>query len=91
MIATLLGGCAEFPQLDAVISEEARRADYPDLLPSATLLERRELGRLSVTDGNALLARAERLRARARILRRVVTINDDTRRRISGRLNRLGG
>ena len=39
----------------------------------------------------ALLARAERLQARARILRGITAVNDETRLRIADRLRRLGG
>ena len=89
--AAVLAGCTTFPQLDAVVSDEARRADYPRLVPAAGLLAKRSEGRLTETSGEALLARAARLQARARILRNVATIDEETRLRIAARLRRLGG
>lgn len=91
LAAALLAGCTDFPQLDAVVTDEARRADYPALIPAEGLLARRELGRLAEADGSLLMARAERLRARAAILRRIEAVDEETRLRISGRLRRLGG
>ena len=87
----LLGGCAQFPQLDAAISAEARRAEYPELIPAQGLLDRRETGRITAETGPDLLARADRLRARARILRRITVVDEATRIRLRDRLRRLGG
>lgn len=91
VLAAALAGCTTFPQVDAVVSDAARRADYPTLVPIEGLLAERTGGRLTASDGETLLARAERLQARARILRNVTTIDEDTRLRIAGRLRRLGG
>jgi len=90
-LAVLLGGCATFPELDAVVSTEAKRAEYPNLIPAAGLLARRDQGRLDTTSGEALLSRADRLRARARIIRAITVVDEATRLRIAGRLRRLGG
>ncbi len=90
-LATGLSACASFPDLEGAVSAEARRAAYPDLVPTASLLSRRSLGRLSEKDGEILLARAQRLRARARILNSLPTINEDMRLRVADRLRRLGG
>lgn len=65
LAAAALAACASFPQLDAAISPEARRAPYPELVPSERLLARRDEGRLTEADGAALQSRAEGLRARA--------------------------
>ena len=91
VIAALFAGCTQFPELDAAVSEEAKAADYLDLVPSEQLLNRQHESRLSATTGNSLLARAERLQARARILRSITAVNDETRLRIADRLRRLGG
>ena len=88
--AALLAGCASFPELDAAVTPEARRADYPVLIPTAGVLIRREGARLTAADGEQLQARAANLQARARLLRGVV-IDEETRLRLSGRLRRLGG
>ncbi len=60
-----LAACASFPKLDAAISPEARRAGYPELVPTEQLLAKREEGRLTEADGLALQSRSARLRARA--------------------------
>ena len=91
LIAVLLTGCARFPQLNGVVSEEAQRADYPELIPADRLLAKRSLGRLGENSGKALLARASLLRARARVLRSITEVNDETRLRIAPLLRRLGG
>ena len=91
LIAALLSGCAQFPQLDGVVSEEAQRADYPELITADSLLSKRSLGRLDENSGEVLLARASRLRARARLLRSITEVNDETRLRLAPLLRRLGG
>jgi hypothetical protein len=91
VLAVLLAGCTTFPELDAVVSEEARRADYPNLVPAEHLLAKRTAWRLSETTGEMLLARAARLKARARILRGISSVDEDTRLRIGSQLRRLGG
>jgi len=88
--ALILAGCAQFPDLDAAISAEARRAGYPALIPAEGLLARRGDVRLTEETGRILMQRAANLRARAAILRRI-SIDDDSRRRVAGRLHRLGG
>jgi len=82
--------CAEFPELDTAISAEARRAPFPELVPIGPILERRNDARTDGTEAEALEARAAALRARARLLRGA-TINDETRQRLTPRLEALGG
>ena len=86
----LMAACASFPELDAVISEEARRADYPVLVPAQGLLAKRGDGTITEATGAALQARATNLRARAALLRGQ-PIDDETRLRLRARLRRLGG
>lgn len=83
-------GCTQFPDLDAAISPEARRAGYPQLVPVSDLLSRRNAARTTGNEADILRARAAALRARAALLRGAV-INDDTRLRLGPRLDALGG
>ena len=64
-----LCACESFPQLDAVITEEAKNADYPELLPSSQLKELESEKRLSGPEAEILAERAERLHRRANALR----------------------
>ncbi|MDF0603789.1 hypothetical protein P1J78_24035 [Psychromarinibacter sp. C21-152] len=89
-LAAVLSGCTRFPELDAAITPEARRAGYPDLVPITEVLDRRDLARTTAREGEIVEARAAALRARARLLRGIA-INDDTRLRLTPRLRRLGG
>ena len=90
-IAVFLSACTQFPELDAVVSEQAKRADYLDLVPAEQLLVHSNLGKLSENTGEELQARAKRLQARARILRQITAVNEETRLRIATQLRRLGG
>lgn len=88
--AIALAACTDFPQLDAAISEEAKRAEYPVLVPVAGLLVKREEGRITEATGLQLQSRAANLRARANLLRGQ-PIDEETRLRLRGSLRRLGG
>lgn len=90
-LVTALAGCTDFPQLDAAVTDKARAAAYPELVPTEGLLAKRGNNRVSETTGPELLARAQRLQARARLLRGIEVVNDETRRRLAGPLRRLGG
>lgn len=85
-----LSACAQFPELDAVISEDAKRADYPVLIPADGILARGRAGTLTDATTRNLRARAANLRARAALLRGQ-PIDDATRLRLAARLKRLGG
>jgi len=89
-VATLAVACTSFPELDAAVTPEARRAAYPVLIPTQPVLDRRSNVRVTVATGEALLARAANLRARAGLLRGSV-VDDETRRRLANRLRALGG
>ncbi|MDJ0827259.1 MAG: hypothetical protein QNJ16_17345 [Rhodobacter sp.] len=90
LAALAMPACTTFPDLDAAVSPEARRAEYPELIPAEGLLGRRGDGRLTEQDAEDLLNRAANLTARARLLRGA-PIDEETRLRLSARLRRLGG
>lgn len=85
------GACTDFPQLDAVISDDAKAAAYPDLVPADRLLSQRDDGRITEQTGPDLMARADRLRARASLIRGIETVDEATRIRLRDRLRALGG
>lgn len=60
-----LSGCAEFPQVDARITPEARVAPYPSLVPIGTVLRRRNETRITGFEEPELKARGAVLNARA--------------------------
>ncbi len=73
LLAIWLCGCETFPQLDAMITEDAEKFGYPRLLP---LAQQRALGAserpsnvISKQEFDELAARAQRLRERGNILR----------------------
>ncbi|RKF16527.1 hypothetical protein D6850_02965 [Roseovarius spongiae] len=80
-LALMLSACTQFPQLDGTVSEEVRRAPYPDLVPLGTLDMRATTGRLTPETGARIEARIARLRARAARLRGTV-IDAPARRRM---------
>ncbi len=88
---TFLGACTDFPQLDAAISEDAKNAAYPNLVPADELLAKRQDSRITPQTGPDLIARADRLRARAGLIRGIETVDEATRIRLRGRLRALGG
>lgn len=77
LLSTLLVGCVPFPQLNDAISPEARRASYPVLQPVDELLARAAYpaDQDSAAAIAALQARADLLKARARILRQTDVID----------------
>lgn len=91
MVVAALGACTKFPELDAAVSDEAKAADYPKLIPAAQIEQNQPKGRLSDTEGEALLARAARLRQRGAILRGLPVIDEAARLRFSRVLKSLGG
>lgn len=81
ILGLTLSACAEFPEVDAALSEGAARQDYPDLLPFEQVLSADD-PRLAQGDDAALRARAADLRSRAPGLRRPV-IDPETRDRMN--------
>lgn len=78
-----IGGCAEVPQLDDIITPELERADFPALVPLETLLvplpgpaDRADTLR------SDLLARRDRLQDRARRLNETPVVDDETAARM---------
>lgn len=92
--AALAAGCSTFPQLDAVVSDEAWASDYPALVPAETLRAR---ATARSRTGNAMTfdeaaspapgidARAQRLKARAAGLRGEV-IDDAEKDRLNQKI-----
>lgn len=80
-ISLSLCGCAQFPDLDAAISDQARRADYPALVPAEELTARVDEPRIDENAADTLSARVARLRARAQSLRGSV-LDSPTRARL---------
>ena len=86
----LLAGCADFPQLDASVSDRARAAAYPRILPLDGLLavaDARPEGAAAAGLGN-LPARLARLQARANAMRGRPVIDPATRARLRAALAR---
>lgn len=64
-----LGACSQFPELDGQISEEARSAPFPDLVPTSELRQEARTPVTSQAKQKKLDARAASLRNRAARLR----------------------
>lgn len=81
-----------YPEVEAAMSPEAMRADYPRLVPMTALLA--QIDELPAQSGAAisddLAARVARLRARAEVLRRPV-VDVATMTRLRSAVNRLQG
>jgi hypothetical protein len=70
--AALIAGCSQFPELDDTVSDAARKATYPDLVPVEVLRAGLPEQRINETTTPALEARIDRLRTRAARLRGTV-------------------
>ncbi len=76
-------GCAQFPELNATVSqEEASKADFPALVPVEPLLVQAETQHATPETQANVSARAARLRARAARLRGQV-VDGSTQRRMA--------
>lgn len=80
-LAAALPGCAQFPELDASVTDAARSAPYPDLVPLGGLRARLATTRIAPDTVPTIEARIARLEARADRLRGSV-IDDATRARM---------
>ena len=91
LLCLLITGCTPFPELEARISPEARRAPYPALLPMDALLARRGTDRLAPEAADEMKARVARLRARARALAARPVLTAAERARLLSALSRFRG
>ncbi len=80
-LALSLSGCATFPELDATLSEEAKEADYPRLMPIGELTAAAPAARITEQTASRLNGRVSALRARAARLRGSV-VDSATKRRM---------
>lgn len=83
-----LSACAEFPELDAALSDEARAAPYPTLLPVEDLNARVGEPRIAPDAADAIEARVARLKARAARLRNTV-LDSPTRARLQAGIEEI--
>lgn len=74
--------CAQIPDLDGALSDAARDAPYPDLLPVEELNARVSAPRITPETASGIEARVASLKARAAQLRGSV-IDSPTRERMS--------
>ncbi len=77
----LLPGCTQFPELDATLTDEARRAPYPDLVPLSGLEARINGTYTDPGTAPAIEARVTALKTRAAGLSGTV-IDSGTRARM---------
>lgn len=80
-LTAALPGCTQFPQLDAAVTDAARTAPYPDLVPLDGLQARLTTSSVAPDTVPTIEARIARLEARADRLRGNV-IDDATRERM---------
>jgi hypothetical protein len=79
-------GCAQFPKVDATISDAAEAADYPELLPLQPLLSAADAVQIDAPATQSdLTSRVDRLRSRAARLNGA-GMDQDTRSRLEGGL-----
>lgn len=88
-----LSACADFPDFDGTITEQARRAPFPDLMPIEEILAGTGAGDRTTAEAAArsMVWRAERLRARQAAIERAVIIDNRTRRRMAAAVARHAG
>ncbi len=80
----MLAACAQFPELDAAVSERAKAADYPALINVAPILARtQDDGPGPVVMQSNIEARVSALRNRAARLKGTSVIDSPARTRLS--------
>ncbi|QGY00401.1 hypothetical protein EI983_12540 [Roseovarius faecimaris] len=84
----MLAACAEFPELDATLSDAARAAPYPQLLPVEELNARVGEPRIDAEAADGIEARVAALKARAARLRGTV-LDSSTRARMQTGINEI--
>ncbi|MDO6485546.1 hypothetical protein [Shimia thalassica] len=67
-VLSFLAACAEFPDVDQAVSDSAKRAPFPDLIPVDDILIE-DAARLDEHSDDQLIARVDRLNRRANELR----------------------
>ncbi|MBU2980912.1 hypothetical protein KO498_03705 [Lentibacter algarum] len=72
LLIASLTACATFPELDATLSDEAKAADFPTLMPINELSAATPAPRITEQSTAALSGRVSALQARAARLRRSV-------------------
>ena len=82
-----LAGCSDFPQLDNAVSETARNADFPQLVPKSQLLANARDVQISPQTTAGIINRAGSLQARAARLRSPV-LSSATRARLQAAMAR---
>ncbi len=87
LVTALLAACSDFPELDQAVSDSARHADFPELLPLQTILNQAENTQITEQTVSSLQGRVARLRARANRLRAPV-INTAARARMRAAIAR---
>jgi len=85
--AGLLAGCSDFPQLDSAVSDAARDADFPQLVPKSQILANANDIQISPQTTAGLKNRASGLRTRAARLRGPV-LSSATRARLRAAMSR---
>lgn len=80
-LAGAVSGCAQFPELDASVSDTVRAQPFPDLVPLDGLQARLDSTQITPETGPAVEARIAQLKARAARLRGAV-VDAPTRARI---------
>lgn len=80
-LAGIVSGCAQFPELEARVSDTVRAQPFPDLVPLDGLQARLDSTQITPETGPAVEARVAQLKARAARLRGAV-IDAPTRARI---------
>ncbi len=82
-----LAGCTDFPQLDDVVSERAKNADFPELVALDSLLADVNEHQINPSTPLYLQSRLARLRARAARLNKPV-IDQKTRAKLAAAVAR---
>lgn len=88
VLALTASACADYPQLEAAVSPQARAADYPAILPLGALLARQSAATTAIDLAGPLPARAAALRRRARALSAAPVVDAATRARMQAALAR---
>ncbi len=81
-VLVALGACNEFPELDESVDSAARDAVYPDLVPIETITAGVAETQIEPETEEDLEERVDRLKARAKRLKRGSVVDKATQRRM---------